>query len=204
MNLVFKEKKYVIIRKAISEELCNFGMKYLDLMGDRGNLDTDAQMWDTQNSILKKDHSKAGYATFFGETILSILKSDIEMYTGFKLTPTYSYSRIYDRGAILGRHTDRPACEISASINLGYTDGKPWPLLLEDINGVKQVVDLDKGDMILYRGIELPHWRETNTYCDKLYQLFIHYVETDGRYMREKFDGRKMLGVKYSEDKYNR
>ena len=44
--------------------------------------------------------------------------------------PTYSYTRIYTHGEVLNRHRDRPACEISLTINLKKdTD---WP-----INGIQ-------------------------------------------------------------------
>ena len=34
------------------------------------------------------------------------------------LRETYSYTRKYDRGAYLRAHTDRPSCEISATVCL--------------------------------------------------------------------------------------
>lgn len=38
-----------------------------------------------------------------------------EELSGLKLFPTYSYFRVYHRGHVLPKHTNRQACEISLS-----------------------------------------------------------------------------------------
>ena len=45
--------------------------------------------------------------------------------TSLKLSPTYSYARIYNKGAILQKHKDRYSCEVSTTLNLG---GDMWPI----------------------------------------------------------------------------
>jgi hypothetical protein len=116
----------------------------------------------------------------------------MEKNTGLKLVETYSYARIYQKGNILHRHKDRPSCEISTTINLG---GDPWPIYLEpsgktNKKGIK--VDLSLGDMLVYRGCELEHWREpfTKNYC---VQVFLHYNRATKKAI--KFDDRPHLGL---------
>ena len=79
-----------------------------------------------------------------------------EELSGLQLFPTYSYFRVYHRGDVLGKHTDRQSCEISLSLCLGYQGEKPWPLMVEGPGG-SSAVALAPGDALLYRGIECPH-----------------------------------------------
>ena len=128
--------------------------------------------------------------------------------TGLQLIPTYSYARLYKNGDILRRHKDRPSCEISTTLNLG---GDPWPIFI-DGTGADTVIDEEKkihkpnapkgtkvllevGDMLVYSGCELEHWREPfegNT-CG---QVFLHYNHVNGPFAENnRFDKRPMLGI---------
>ena len=42
--------------------------------------------------------------------------------TGLNLKPTYSYWRLYKTGDVLKRHKDRPSCEVSTTLCLGYNN----------------------------------------------------------------------------------
>jgi len=128
--------------------------------------------------------------------------------TGLELIPTYSYARLYKKGDILRRHKDRPSCEISTTLNLG---GDPWPIFI-DGTGSDNVIDeykqihkpnapegtkvlLDVGDMLVYSGCELEHWREPfeGETCG---QVFLHYNHVNGPFAdKNRFDKRPMLGV---------
>ena len=121
------------------------------------------------------------------ETLLTWVQPAMEKHTGLKLSPTYSYARIYKKGDILKRHKDRFSCEISTTLHLG---GEPWPIFLDPtgqktvINEEKQIhkpnapkgvpVDLNVGDMLIYSGCDLEHWREPfeGNVC---VQTFLHY-----------------------------
>src|SRR5439155_18013998 len=93
------------------------------------------------------------------EHLLERLRPEVERRTGLVLYPTYSFLRTYINGAVLDRHRDRPACEISVSLNLGQDPAKAWPLWIRGPNGVDAAY-LEPGDALLYRGIECEHWRE--------------------------------------------
>jgi hypothetical protein len=94
---------------------------------------------------------------------------------------------------VLSKHTDRHSCEISASLTIGYDAPEPWPLWLES-NQQPRSITLRAGDMLLYQGRELPHWRErfTGRYW---IQAFFHYVNAAGALASYKFDGRTKIGV---------
>jgi hypothetical protein len=69
-------------------------------------------------------------ATVF-DSLLEQLLPNFEIASGKKLYPTYAYARLYAPGEELKIHTDRPACEISATLTLGF-EGNPWPIYMGD------------------------------------------------------------------------
>lgn len=101
----------------------------------------------------------------------------LEQLTGYKLFKTYFYWRMYYNGAILKQHTDRPACEISGTLFLG---GDPWDLLLIDKHGKEIRIKQKPGDILLYKGCELVHYREQFIIGDNHAQIFLHYVDQNG------------------------
>jgi hypothetical protein len=128
------------------------------------------------------------------ETLLQWVQPIMEKHTKLKLVPTYSYARIYKKGDVLHRHKDRFSCEISTTLNLG---GDPWPIYLEPSgkegkNGIK--INLKPGDMLIYSGCELEHWREAFDGTDCA-QVFLHYNKASKEAEQNKFDKRPHLGL---------
>jgi len=123
--------------------------------------------------------------------LLDYLRPRIEVYSGLSLSPTYSYFRLYKRGDSLKRHRDRPACEVSISLNIGQVPSDAWPLYVEGSSGPYGAL-LSPGDALLYRGIDVFHWREPFQ-GNRLVQVFLHYVDRNGPHADQKFDGRMTL-----------
>ena len=213
---MFKDKKYIIIKEAISKELAAFIYKYFLLKRDVARTFFDSRyispfteyfgVWNDKQVPNTYSH----YSDIVMETLLLQLGNLMEEKTELKLIPTYSYARIYKKGDVLKRHKDRPSCEISTTLNLG---GDSWPIYLspdenvgipEFNGGVKGIttsssakglkVDLEPGDMLVYSGCVLEHWRErfNGNNCG---QVFLHYnnVATQGE--NNKYDGRPHLGL---------
>ena len=197
----FKKNKYTIIRNAISEDLATFVANYflikrqsVDTMlkhkfispysGYLGNYD-DPQAPETYSH----------YGDMAMETLLLKCQPIMEKTTGLKLYPSYSYARIYKKGDVLKRHKDRFSCEISTTMNLG---GDKWPIYLEPsgkegMKGVK--VDLKPGDMLVYRGCDLEHWREKFKGKECI-QVFLHYNDAKNPKAKENmFDTRPHIGL---------
>jgi hypothetical protein len=69
------------------------------------------------------DDQVPGTPSVYGDAQVDRLMGDIqpliEAHTGLSLHPTYSYARIYKTGDTLAAHRDRPACQVSISLNLG-------------------------------------------------------------------------------------
>jgi len=120
------------------------------------------------------------------------MQEKIEKVVDKYLFPTYSYLRIYYKNSILEKHTDRPCCEYSATICI-TNDKKPWDIWFETYSGEKLSISLYPGDIIIYKGIELPHWRNIYEQEEQI-QVFLHYVDQNGPYKEYKFDKRQMLG----------
>ena len=188
----FENKKYQVIKNAVSYELANFIFNYFMLK-------RDAVSWMYQNNIIHdngmfgtwKDkqipNTYAHYGDMVMETlmmkVLPIMQQEIKL----ELLPTYSYARIYKKGDKLHKHKDRPSCEVSTTIHLG---GDKWTIFIEGTE-----VLLDVGDMLVYSGCELEHWREPlegNTCA----QVFLHYNHVNGPFAKDnRFDKRPMLGI---------
>jgi len=128
------------------------------------------------------DSQSPNVFSMYKNTIMDFLQFQlhelIEKETGLTLLPTYNYFRIYRNGAILDKHKDRHACEISATMLIGKNYSSPsWELHME---GDK--ISQEVGDVVIYRGCELEHWREPWVTEPNNYhvQLFVHFVDADG------------------------
>ena len=210
---MFKVKKYQVIKNAVSYELANFLYNYFMLKRDAVKFMYDNNI-HSQSSILgtwsdqQIPNTYSCYGDFAMETLMMKVMPVMKKETGLDLVPTYSYARIYKRGDILKRHKDRPSCEISTTLNLG---GDPWPIFI-DPTGSDNVIDeyknihkpnapegvrvnLEVGDMLVYSGCELEHWREPFE-GDNCGQVFLHYNNRNGQFKDINiFDGRHKLGT---------
>jgi hypothetical protein len=193
----FKTKNYQVLKKVISEDLTDFVYKYFLLKRQVANTlfknnyipssETIFGTWDDPQIPNTYSH----YADVVMETLLCKIHPVMEKATDLKLTPNYSYARIYKKGDILHRHKDRFSCEISTTLNLG---GDHWPIFLKNKN--KEIkVNLNPGDMLIYKGVILEHWREEFK-GDHCAQVFLHYnnMQTEGS-NENLFDKRLHLGL---------
>ena len=211
--MTFKTKKYQVIKNAVSYDLANFIYNYFLLKKDAVRFMYENNI-HSQSAILGSwtdqqiPNTYSCYADFVMETLMMKVLSKMQKETGLKLVPTYSYVRAYKKGDELKRHKDRPSCEISTTIHLG---GNPWPIFIDDtgadsvIDERKNIhkpnspkgtrVDLEVGDMLVYSGCELEHWREPFE-GDSCGQVFLHYNNVDGPNAASNlFDGRPKLGI---------
>lgn len=128
------------------------------------------------------------------ETLLVQSRTAVEQIVGSELWPSYSYLRLHTRGATMAMHTDRRASELAVSINVG--GDRPWPLWLRT-QGQDLGIAPEVGDGILYRGREIPHWRDA--YEGELQvQCMLFYVRRDGDAAAFKYDGRDGVGLPYT------
>jgi hypothetical protein len=102
---------------------------------------------------------------------------EINVLLGEKVLPTYTYGRVYKENSVLLRHRDRPACEISFTLNLSKSSD--WPIYFQRPDSSEVSIELNPGDAVLYLGCQADHWR--NEFTGQEYtQLFMHYVRSHG------------------------
>ncbi len=211
----WKKNKYLIIRNAVSKELTNFCKDYFLLKrkvcgklketSSISPFNIDWGYWEDKQVPNTYSH----YADIAMETLLSKLKPLLEKKLNLKLYENYSYARIYKDRDILEKHKDRFSCEISTTLNLGGDNS--WPIYINpdekeggwnettgdympsNKKGVK--VNLNPGDMLIYRGDLLEHYREPykGNHC---VQVFLHYnnAATEGA-EENAYDRRPHLGL---------
>lgn len=157
------------ISKLLPEEFCHFFTHVL-MLKSLENPESDPQVPDSLTTM----HHEIMF-----DTILERVWPTVESIVGEELLPTYSYSRLYKNGNTLESHTDRPACEVSLSIQLGRSHHYAWPIYVNETR-----YDLGEGDAVLYFGNEDAHWRNQCDGPEGYYsgQVFLHYVRKNGPY----------------------
>jgi len=220
--MTFKKNKYIVIRQAISKDLAVFIANYFRMQKQVYDTCRKARYFSPFENIIGHYEGQdeqipdtySQYANIAMETLLLKCQPEMEKVTGLKLYPAYTYARIYKKGDILKRHKDRFSCEISTTMNLG---GDDWPIYLNpdpkagnvygDFYGEHQIqrysatkdkgvkIDLKPGDMLVYSGCELEHWREKFKGKECI-QVFLHYNNRKTPGAKDNmFDKRPHLGL---------
>ena len=207
----FAENGWVKIDKYIDENMANLLYHHIQLEAKRLSWFEDNSIEvaeDIHGTFTDKqapgDFSKYGDPIF--DALLSLGTEKMSELTGKELIPTYTYHRLYTHGTELKRHKDRPSCEISTTLCVGYDNSNvdpkvypdwDWPMFVGPQSGEKGTdgmpIHMKPGDMLIYRGDVVEHWREPllgNNHA----QVFLHYNEKDGQY-HIPFDGRPLLGM---------
>lgn len=198
----FEKNGYIVLENLLSKEICDLVTQYalFSEMQNFNNFEFDINMYDLSNT-----HST--YSDPLIESILLKIQNNIEVSLDMKLFPTYSFYRLYRNGSILNKHVDRPSCEISCSLcfNYSYDDSRyNWPIYMN-----KTPINLKPGDAVIYKGMDVEHWRERLSCNSEDWQVqgFFHYVNSDGKYKEYKWDERSSLGLSINqtneEYKYN-
>ena len=173
----FKKNGFTIINKVISKELALFIYNYFlikrqvaETFLKNNFISEKSKEWGMWNDP-QVPNTYSHYADIAMETLLLKLHPLMEKNTKLKLNPNYSFARIYKNGDILERHKDRFSCEISTTLFLG---GDKWPIYIQSLNKKELMINLNQGDMLVYKGNILDHWREPfkGTNCA---QVFLHY-----------------------------
>lgn len=179
----FAQQGFGVLRAIVVEPLLGSLWRHVLERDTAGTFATDPEWPGTP----------VAYGDVVMEHMLERLMPAIEAATGLALFPTYSYLRLYKRGDALRPHRDRPACEISVSLNVGQEPAIEWPLWLRVEDGPRAVM-LTPGDAVVYRGVDVEHWREPYDGV-RAAQVFLHYVDRNGPHAEWRFDKRERLGL---------
>jgi len=164
------KNKFVVLQNAVSEQDCKHLSSLLFVLFDKGLTVKDTQC-PKSDSIYNSE--------IFAELHKKFTK-ELSRHTGKNLAPTYTYARIYRKGEVLEKHIDRESCEYSVTITLDFDSKTVWPIFFEN-NSFKDEVKLEpeRGDIILYKGQEIPHWRPKFK-GNWQTQVFLHYIDSNG------------------------
>lgn len=196
----FNINNYMIIRKAVSTEMTQFIYDYICLRRKIANYLFKNKLIPpfTQHFGYWGDGQVENTYHVYGDTVMEILllkiRPLIEKQIEQELIEMYSYCRIYKKDDVLDRHKDRDSCEVSTTLNLG---GDPWPIYLDPTTKTGQAgikIELNAGDMLIYRGCVLEHWRESFK-GNNCAQVFLHYNIKNENSEKIKYDTRKFIGV---------
>jgi|TARA_B110000977_G_scaffold94658_1_gene125108 hypothetical protein len=208
----FKNNFYIDCKQIIPADLCNVVTKYC-LMREENFNEPEPE----DEGQVPFAHSV--YADTLMETLEYFLLPHMEASTGLSLCPTYSYYRVYRPGQELERHKDRESCEVSTSVCFGiqYNDVDKdyhWSMYVDkdsnhtpklgnfiSANNLGTPVQQTPGDILIYRGVDIEHWRDKFVAGLNSYHVqgFFHYIDKDGPYYPEWiYDKRPRLGYKES------
>jgi hypothetical protein len=154
----FNKNNYIVIKKAISEELASFCYDYLKLKRNVFNTIFNSNikdqilfsnMWGTyEDSQIPNTYSH--YSDLVMETLLIKLQNLMSKKTKLNLVPTYSYTRIYKKGDELKRHKfpestivkpsilERSKYEFHTNIDDTQYRNKNMFLTQQDLNNLKR------------------------------------------------------------------
>lgn len=181
MGSIGKDFKYKIIKNFLTKDEVKLIGAYCEIQHRLNTSNFDSRQSSNCDTFY--------YADYLMESLLINKKPLMEKETGKKLLPTYSFYRTYTKFSELKKHTDRPSCEISVTVNIGG-DGTDWPIYMDGTP-----LHLDKGDAGVYLGCEVSHWRNEFE-GDYQHQAFLHYVDKDGINKNYCLDNRELLGQK--------
>tara|TARA_B100001778_G_C18318228_1_gene507467 strand:- start:127 stop:666 length:540 start_codon:yes stop_codon:yes gene_type:complete len=160
---------FIVIRNFISpDRAMSLGKEYMKYCSDVN---------EEGDEFVPLSHSTYGYITFF-ELLFEKLP-EVQELMGETLFPTYTYSRVYKKNAILEGHKDRPECEVSLTVHL--SSDREWDIWIKD-GDLKNNVNLQSGDALLYYGVDYEHGRTTKYEGEYYTQLFLHYIKSRGRF----------------------
>ena len=188
-------KKHLVVINIIGSELCNFLHNYLlekrevlKILYQTKYISPFAEIHGRLNGDGQVPDTFLIYGDVAMDLVLIKLLPIIEKKLTLKLVPTVSYTRIYKKGDVLKNHTDRSACAVSGTMNLG---GNLWPIYLKESSKKVHKVLLNPGDILLYDGCKFEHWREKfeGEVCT---QVFFHYNKKGSKNI---YDGRARLGL---------
>lgn len=199
----FAKDKIQILEGALDPKMCRLLaeefrlIRNIALATNKVNPDyrhPDAKNFDFPFADEMVGNSFSWYSPVCFEALsITVMKDIVEEIVGDRVLPTYSYARIYSTGSEMKRHTDRTSSEFSVSCCLEVDDKVQWPLGFELDSGEILEVFQKPGDIVIYDGSKLPHWRKRFSGKEHI-NAFMFYVMADGDRSELKYDTRPYLG----------
>jgi hypothetical protein len=191
----FKENGFEIVKQCIPIEVCKVISRSMIMAKDITLFMNNLKEKDFPCKDDMVNNCFSRYAPLSLESLSdTLIKDVVERIIGEKVFPTYTHGRLYYEGATMYKHIDRESSEIAASLCLDVDKNFEWPLMMEDKNKKVFSVYQNPGDIIIYEGNNLSHWRDV--YEGNL-QIngFFFFCKESGIKKILKYDTRPMLGL---------
>tara|TARA_B100000900_G_C20595228_1_gene723134 strand:- start:102 stop:746 length:645 start_codon:yes stop_codon:yes gene_type:complete len=206
----FDQDGYLFVPNAIVDPLNLYCPPPVDTKGERligkqSYIGHKKIVYDPVESQVDGSMSRYNHPSYksIHKLILKLIQNILKM----DLLPTYYFDRFYYEGQELSRHIDRPSCEISATVQISTNREGAWPIWFRLPDNTENYISMKDGDMVIYKGHEIEHWREPlqskygrmNKFFNKLkkkaddtyhHQIFFHYVNAQGSYVHYAYDRR--------------
>ena len=204
----FDRDGYLFVPNAISDPINLYCPPLTDkegkrLVGTNNYIRDNKIVYEPVESQVNGSMSRYNHPSYrpVHRLILKLIENILEM----DLLPTYYFDRFYYKGQELSRHTDRPSCEISATVQVSTNREGAWPIWFQLPDNTEKSVSMKDGDMVIYKGYNIEHWREplqskygrVNKFLNYLqkkvddtyhHQIFFHYVNAQGPYVHFAYD----------------
>ena len=193
--MLFEDSDFKVIKNALSSDTCKILAREFRMTRDVLHFNADkTKKYPFADEMVEKSFS--WYSPLCFESLAdTIIKDIVADNVGAQVVPTYSYGRIYYNGSELRRHVDRSSSEISVSVCLDIDRSvEDWPIYIEDINGHIEEISQAPGDIVIYDGNKLPHWRDPYKGNEHI-NAFMFYVRSDGNRSCLIYDTRPCLGL---------
>tara|TARA_Y100000813_G_C24160258_1_gene351776 strand:- start:1002 stop:1643 length:642 start_codon:yes stop_codon:yes gene_type:complete len=201
----FDENGYVVIQNFVKPEMTSLLYEYMKNKARREMLNEAyyPELFNIHINGRFDDTQAPGAYSLYGDPLMDALLKNSTNFVSktieIDLVPTYSYWRLYITDNDLKKHKDRPSCEYSTTLCIGYDvsnlDDKNynWPIFIKSLKGEEKSVLLKPGDMVIYKGCDVEHWRDKYEGLNHA-QVFLHYNKKNGEYGNIN-DGREFLGL---------
>tara|TARA_Y100000994_G_scaffold60480_1_gene48786 strand:- start:797 stop:1438 length:642 start_codon:yes stop_codon:yes gene_type:complete len=201
----FDENGYVVIQNFVKPEMTFLLYEYMKNKARREMLNEAyyPELFNIHINGRFDDTQAPGAYSLYGDPLMDALLKNSTNFVSktieIDLVPTYSYWRLYITDNDLKKHKDRPSCEYSTTLCIGYDvsnlDDKNynWPIFIKSLKGEEKSVLLKPGDMVIYKGCDVEHWRDKYVGLNHA-QVFLHYNKKNGEYGNIN-DGREFLGL---------
>lgn len=202
---MFKNLGFEIVKGALSKDICKLLAAEFRISRDLAmflsSQDPNFKSPDSLNPNFPFgdkmiDKSFSWYSPLCFEALSNTLIKDIvEKAIGETLYPTYSYARIYYNGSELKKHTDRASSEYAVTCCIDTDLDHPnWSFYVEQNDGTVLEIIQEPGDIVIYNGNHIPHWRNVYTGQEHI-NAFMFYVRATGPKSELKYDTRPLLGM---------
>ena len=187
------EKDFAFVKQnVVDKDVCKFvaqEMRLLDEMVSYVNADMGKEPG--------QEESFSWYGPLCLETLSLHIQPKLEEILDRELIPSYTYGRIYRTGGHLEKHLDRRASEYTISVCIEKDDTHDWELCVQRADKTVETFKLDVGDILIYPGRDLVHWRQGKFQGKEQIQGFIQYVDAHGDSTDLKWDGRPKMGLEF-------